>query len=256
VAFKFGAGGTNTLQYGATDFVNAGTTTSYSIFARFLVNTVGTTERFLVSQRGAAGIGETYFNFDSGATNELIFGINSDGGVNFYEASWVSGWLAGTTHSALGTWDGSTETLNIYADGDPSVKATSGIVGNRLAFNAPSVFAIGNKGQSGATSSWDGVIYTVAIWYRVLDTAERAILFNTNNPLFVAGPHSYWSFRMGAMDEVQFINGTITGALQAQEAPGIIPPYLPDPLPRFGSLPAAAPGGATWPGWAAASGWY
>jgi hypothetical protein len=263
MAYRFGSAGTNTIDYGATDFVNGGGTGSYSIFARVLVNSASTAERLIVSQRGAAGIGETWFGFGTGATNQLTFGINTDGGTNFYESAWTSGWLAGTVHSAIGTYEGVSEALNIYADGDPTTKNSASIVGNRLAFNAPSVFTIGNKGQSGATVSFDGTICEVGIWYQVLTLEERTRLFRFNCPLAVPGGlRHYWSLRSAnPYDERTWAAGTITGATLTNELPGVIQPaMLMEPMPWLGKLAAA--GGRTtkntraWPlGTAIGMGW-
>ena len=195
----------------------------------------------------AQGDGVTHVLFDVRNTGADIFHLlkHSDNG---FRAGWTSSSTdyrivaaAGTYtlnqnawNSIIYTWDDTENDDYLYINGVLEASSADTLV----TFGSTGAKIIGN--YNGATLDWRGRIAELAIWPRVLTTAERAIYDAGFCPLLIPGGKGtfYWPLIRGLGDRWGGNTGTASGATVATHAPIIYPKR-----PQLITLTAAAGGG-------------
>lgn len=144
----------------------------FSIMMLVKINSSNTVKRTFMEIKGNGGTPtDIWFELNTGGTNRVGFGYYD--GSSWFEAAWVSGFAAGSTHLIIGVWDKATQ--RIYADGDPNYKATNSITNPPAGTAFPEFSAIGNGISQ--TSSFEGNIYATRIWNRALTVKDRMALW-------------------------------------------------------------------------------
>lgn len=213
---------------------------TWSISANITVDAESTARRQIFSQNDADAETDIYFEFKAGTTNRLTFGY-ADTSSGFPDAEWTTGFTAGSSHIVVGTWDGTTQ--SIYADGDPTAKATNNPSNTTPRVNAASI-RIGNSRAN--TNGFEGKISEVGVWNRGLTSAETVLLGKGFSPLLIPnGLIRYWRLVQNANELRQGLNGTVTGAV-VSDHPRIINPSSSQ-LRRFAGAGVAASSGNDWP---------
>jgi len=204
VAYSFAAASTDRIECG-TDAVPKANT--WSIFVRLKVNSSNTSLRRLCEYGQTSGgfRAQMYSHFNVG-TNVLDVGHSISGG--FIEATWTTGWTAGSTHTYVGVNTGTD--LVIYADTDASAKSTASGFGGNSDQDSGQAFTIGNL--SGFSDGADGVIYEVGWWAGTVLTGAQAAKLGAGNPSGVPTPTNYWGLINSAKPTFGTVTGTVTGA--------------------------------------------
>lgn len=210
MAYSFGAAN--------TDKIVAGTgltlwTNHCSVFVRFTINAANATKRELLNYvtPGGAFDWQLFFDFGTGATNQVTFGYR-DTTPAYHIATWTSGFTAGSTHTLVGTIDTTLGSANvkIYADTDATAKATQTGTVAPIAASAPQWW-MGNH-QDDTTDSLDGILYEVAYWPTTTLTGANAAALGAANAAGITLPAYYWGFGSDAGDMFGSKPGTVTGA--------------------------------------------
>lgn len=212
MAYSFAAGSADRIDCG-TGVAHA---TTWSIAVRLKVNAANTTLRRLCyySQTSGSFLSNFYSHFLNVGTNELRIG-GSGAGI---EAAWVTGWTAGTLHTYVGTYDGSS--IRIWADTDSTPKAVAGGGSGVSDQQADQVFCFGNL--TGQSNGADCVIYEVAWWPGTVLGAGRVVQFGAgfDADLISPRPTHHWRLIANPNDHAGGQNGTVTGAtLVSHDAP-------------------------------------
>jgi hypothetical protein len=161
-------------------------TTRMTVFARFSLAAVTTTQRQIWSVAGSIG---TVLDFAPGATNQVRFAYQDAAGVT-QAVTWTSGFAAGVIHTLVGTIDLtlSSDQVKLYADEDPTPKAA--LTSPLGPLTAATAYRLGGDGGA---ASLDGILYEVAYWADSALSGASAAQLGAPDARVDGMPSAYWT---------------------------------------------------------------